>query len=139
MNNLNGQSIARLQAMQRRQQSQQLRMNDLAETASSITQVGGKIKINNAGEAYIEIEFPVYFTDIPSVSFGYEINDVKSIAKGSAPTVTAEIYEWETYERPPSSRFYTGAKMVVVSTGPPLIKFIVHWQATGIAFTNPIF
>ena len=119
------------------QRSQQRRAIDLTETAASPAPVSGKFMINNAGEAKVDITFPVFFSDIPYVTFGFEIQGANQIISGHAPAMSATVYDWDTIDRPPFSRFYKGAYIVVVSTGPPGTKFICTWTAMGTAFTSP--
>ena len=114
------------------------RMRDLRETAADIMVVSGKFPVNNVGEAYKNIVFPTIFTDIPSLGFGYEIDGDSNLKASRAPVISAALYGWDVIDRPPVSRYYRGAKILVVSEGPPNIRFIVHWQATGIGFMGPL-
>lgn len=118
-------------------QAVQRRTMDLAETAATATPVSGKFMVNNAGEAKADIVFPVRFADIPYITFGFEILGNQPIIDGHAPAMSAYVYDWSTIDRPPFSRFYKGANIFVVSTGPPALKFIVNWTAIGTAFTSP--
>lgn len=113
------------------------RINDLEQTAAAPASVSGRFLVNNAGEARAHIIFPVRFSDLPFITFGFEMQGDKNIYAGHAPAMSATAYDWDTIDRPPFSRFYKGAHILVVSTGPPATKFIVNWTAMGTAFTSP--
>lgn len=110
---------------------------DIYETRAQESMVKGRFPVNNAGEGTKSIKFPVAFSNLPHITFGFELEDVAKIARGRSPIISAEVYDWITVDRPPFSRLYTGAHIVVVAEGQNLSRFTVVWNASGIAFSNP--
>lgn len=117
--------------------SEQVRHNDIMSTRAQHTVLDGRFGVNNTGEAYKDIVFPVAYADMPTLTFGFEVDSLNSIIITRAPVITAEVYDWIYIERLPLSRLYTGARILVVSTGATVSKFTVTWSASGTAFTNP--
>lgn len=116
--------------------SEQTRHNDIMSTRAQETVLNGRFGVNNAGEAYKNIVFPVTFSKLPLITFGFELDGVSSSIVTRAPVITAEVYDWLFIERLPLSRLYTGAKILVVSEG-FTVRFTVTWSASGMAFTSP--
>ena len=112
----------------------QRRMMDLQEVTAGNVTIPGRFMINNAGEANAEISFPVQFSQLPYLTFGFEMQNPEVIVKGFAPTFSAYIIDWKTIERPQYSRLYTGCTIKVVGEGPPNTKYICVWNAVGVAF-----
>ena len=117
--------------------SETTRHNDIAHTRAQNSLVKGRFPVNNAGEAVKSIVFPVAFSELPSITFGFELEESSNIASGNAPIISAEVYAWITEDRPPVSRLYTGAHIMVTSIGQALSMFTVVWSASGTAFMNP--
>lgn len=117
--------------------NEQTRANDLQSIKGDISVVPGRVMINNAGEAYIDINFPVRFVDLPNFTSGFETQEGQGIIEGQMPTGTAHVSAWKTIERLPVSVFYTGAKIQVVTTGQFYQKMILNFSFTGTAITNP--
>lgn len=117
--------------------SEQVRRNDILETRAKETTLKGRFAVNNTGEAYKSIVFPVVFSKMPTITFGFEVDTLNSIYQTRAPVITAQVYDWQYTERLPYSRLYYGAKFLVVSEGAMASAFTVTWFATGTAFTSP--
>lgn len=128
----------RLEDFRKSMRLNESRLSDAREMAAADSVLDGKFLVNNTGEAYKDVFFPVLFSTIPSVSFGFEMQEGEKTIDGQVPAFTAHAYDWLTIERPPISRFFNGMKVRVVSSGPAYHKFIVHWRVSGIAFTNPV-
>ena len=105
-------------AFRRQQRSVSQRGQDLAVSAADASTLTGRFLVNNLGEAQKTLLFPVKFSDIPLIS--------------------AQVADWSVVDRLPASRFYVGATVRVVATGPANTKFVVHWTAQGVAFSNPV-
>ena len=93
-------------AFRRQQRSVSQRGQDLAVSAADASTLTGRFLVNNLGEAQKTLLFPVKFSDIPLMTFSYEILD--------------------------------NVNIIVVATGPANTKFVVHWTAQGVAFSNPV-
>lgn len=117
--------------------SDSLRMSDIRSTAADNAAVSGVFTINGAGEARSDILFPVIFSRQPEITFGFTLLGDSDIRAGFAPSFSATVYDWNVIERPPFSRFYRGASLLITSTGPSITKFICNWTAIGMAFSSP--
>jgi hypothetical protein len=111
---------------------------NLESVSHSQGDVSGRFTVNNTGEASKDIYFPVKFSSVPGMTFGYELKTNDSIIVGERPIINAYVHKWIVEDLPPFKRNYIGANITVVSTGPSFHKFIVHWKATGLAFSNPV-
>jgi len=117
--------------------NEQRRALDLGSVAADYATVPGKIGINAAGEAYVDVNFPVRFTSLPAFTSGFEMQEGSGIISGLMPTGSAYVAEWKTIERLPTTVFYTGAKIHVVTTGIYYQKMILNYEFKGTAITNP--
>lgn len=125
--------------MKERIRRTQQRMIDISSTSADHTEIQGRFPVNNIGEGREPIMFPVAFSTVPHMSFGFEIQgDTRHIIKGHAPSITAAVCDWSVRERPPTSRLFLGAEVIIVATGPPNTRFIVHWTAKGTGFMAPL-
>lgn len=127
----------RAELYKRFRNSEETRHADIYETRAQESLVKGRFPVNNAGEGTKAIKFPVAFSNLPHITFGFELEGRNKIAQGRSPIISAEVYDWITVDRPPFSRLYTGAHVLVTATGQNLTKFTVVWNASGIAFGNP--
>lgn len=126
-----------VETFRRQQRSNFTRMNDLSSAAAGPVSVTGQFMVNNVGEANADILFPVTFSQKPEITFGFEIQGMRQVVDGHALTATGAVVDWNTLDRPPFSRFYKGAKLLISSDGPGSVKFIVNWTAVGIGFSAP--
>lgn len=110
--------------------------SDMSGAGSGQTNLTGEFLIKNTGEKRVQVDFPVYFTDKPMMTFGAEVQEGDVIVNGKFPTISVVVSRWITAENPPFSRFYLGCELAVVTTGAPTQKMIVHWQLSGNAFTD---
>lgn len=138
---------------------------DLEESYAGAVPCHGKFLVNGPGEAEKIVYFPVAFSNVPVVTFGFEVKSNNNLVwtsysptgepelregvparagaassglvKGDAPIITAIVAEWLVNERVPVDRHFVGAKIITVCDGPSSTKFITHWTASGIAFSNP--
>ena len=153
-------------SMRNRQAQVELqRMKDLKEMFSQNTQVFGKYLVNGPGEAMKDVKFPVAFSNVPVVTFGFEVRSENNLVwtefddqhrpyprdtqpgvaagaysglvHGEAPIITGLVSDWIAEEVPPHEQRFIGASLLTVSDGPIGTKFIVHWSAAGMAYANP--
>lgn len=117
--------------------NERTRVNDLQSVAASLTNVPARVAINSRGEASSTIMFPVKFTTQPYFSYGFEIQEGEGVMPGRLPTGSAYVDEWIKVERLPSTIFYVGAKVVIVTTGLAYQKMILNANFTGTALSNP--
>ena len=113
------------------------RMRDIQATMADVAEVPGRVMINGAGEAYIDVDFAVPFTTLPYFKSGFELLEGQGIIVGQRPTGTAYVSEWKTKERLPYSVYYVGARICTVITGAFYQKMILNYSFTGNTLSNP--
>lgn len=105
--------------------------------------VNGNSLIVGTGEVLIDVRFPVAFIKAPSVTTGGELSAESIAVPGQFPTLSAVVNQW--YIEDPDldlyggslRRYYRGAVMACVVTGPGTQKMLLHWTFSGMALTNP--
>ena len=121
-------------------------MQDMVSMAADKTIMSGQSRINGAGEVLLDVSFACKFGEKPLFYFGGEIIEAKTIAAGRFPTISAFVCGWSAQERvadsededlAPYSRFFTGARIGVVTTGNIHSKFVLHWHFIGEAINGP--
>lgn len=110
---------------------------NLSRVAASPAEVPGRIAINSAGEASATVLFPVKFTSQPYFTYGFEMQTGEGVIAGKRPTGSAYVYEWIKVERLPTTVFYVGAKITMVTTGLRYQKMICNYSFSGTALSNP--
>lgn len=150
---------AQIELARKQLQVEVQRQRDFETVVTQDTQVFGKFRVNGAGEATKAVEFPVVFSNIPLVTFGIEIQSDRrtigpgpeflqdapgivvgqssGLVKGEAPVITAAVVDWYTEDVLPDARRYSGCEVLTTCVGALNTKFVVHWSAAGVAFTNP--
>ncbi len=105
--------------------------------------VNGTSLIVGVGEALITVAFPVAYIRTPSFSFGSELSAESVAIEGKFPTLSAIVNQW-AIEDPDRElfgasmrKYYRGATLACVVTGPGTQKLLLHWTFTGMALTNP--
>ena len=102
------------------------------------TRVTGFELTVGAGEATVEVDFPVWFTEKPSMSFGGELEENEYLVERKFPTVSVVVVSWKKAQADrPGGGWYVGAVLATVTTGRTEHRMWVHWQAEGKAITNP--
>lgn len=102
-------------------------------------EVEGFVELTGAGEATLEVEFPVAFTEIPSISDGGHLIEGQVLVAGQFPRWNVGVAQWRTMpNRPGAAPLYTGALLVIVAEGPEGMRSVAHYQFRGRALRNPI-
>lgn len=108
------------------------------------TRVSGEVLTEGTGEALVDVPFPVWFAQKPSMSFGGELES-PIMAEGFFPTVSVVVYQWiMSLDERLGGGYWTGARLAVVTMGTlaeDLVspqRMIIHWQAEGKAFRMPL-
>lgn len=113
-------------------------IHDASTMQAKQTSLSGQYMINGAGEAIVEVYFPVRFVEKPLVTFGFEMKDGEVYIPGQMATGSGVVLDWITEEKPPVSRIYIGCVIGAVTTGQKYQKMIGVWQANGVAYTDPV-
>lgn len=151
---------------QAQQRAHEQRRIDFQESYAGAVPSHGKFLVNGPGEADKTISFPVVYSQVPVVTFGFEIQGpdnlvwtrfddqgnpqldsdfparpggaAAGLVPGEAPIITAVVTDWVPDETQlPMDQKIIGAEVTTVCDGPENTKFIVHWYAAGIAYSNP--
>ncbi len=125
-----------IEEFRRLNRSYDIRRNDMRSTAADVTVCTCRVKVNNAGEARADFMFPCRYAQLPSINFGFELQSTPET--GKMPVFAGSVDEWYAIEKLPSSRLYTGARLLISSESTETISFIVIATATGIAFSGPM-
>lgn len=105
---------------------------------AKVHRVQGFLTVDGAGEAAVEVAFPVWFIERPLCTFGGEMAENESPEAGGFPTVSVVVLAWAFQDYPGGVRYYSGARLAVVTTGRDGHQMLVHWQAEGKALRNPV-
>lgn len=86
-------------------------------------------------ELLVDVTFPVWFVDKPSMSFGAEL--VRDLVEaGKYPTISVVVVRWrKEKEVRVGGGYFVGATLAIVASGRSGEQMIVHWQAEGKAVT----
>lgn len=127
---------------------QETRRSDIARIDAFLiksTRTSGTVGTSGVGEATVEVKFPVWYVERPSVSFGGELAENEYLQEGQLPTVSVVVISWvKALDNRPAGGYFVGAKLAVVTTGRVNTDsgqgqhMIVHWQAEGKAIRAPI-
>ena len=112
-------------------------ISDIGMMSSNYSDIAGRLPINSFGEAVADVTFPVKFTSQPIFRYGFEMQEGEGIIAGEMPTGAAVVQSWGTIERLPSTIFYTGARLMIVTTGLKFQKMILNYSFSGVSLTNP--
>lgn len=103
------------------------------------TRVVGRALVVNAGEAAVELRFPVLFGNRPIFTFGGELHDNHHATLLQYPTVSAVITDWVT--EPTGTGLeprYKGARIAMVTTGQADQQMWLHYSFEAKAIRNPL-
>lgn len=105
--------------------------------------INGTNAIDGAGEALIDLVFPVTYVLPPIFLYGGELAPGHELVTGRYPVVTAVVSYWDV-SQPDLETFgssarkhFRGAQLAVTSSGPESQRLFLHWQFSGIAISNP--
>lgn len=128
-------SVAR--AMQSALQNRDDVNTRLSDQSPKDAHVRGRVQLNGAGETHSEVSFPIKFVDEPIFTYGGSMGDNQSAGTGGVPTAAATVMEWITLVRPGNRKYYIGARLGIVTTGPSDMQYLLHYEFKGDAFREP--
>jgi len=117
------------------------RNRQVEEAVAGEAIVKGKIQVNGGGDAEADINFPIWFTESPHMTFGGEVSGSVNLELGAFPVISAIVGSWNVKEldstdsRSFGRKFYTGCQLLVSVDG--FADVIIHYQFTGTSITNP--
>lgn len=132
------QAVNKIQRLVVDNRSLQAAQRGLSDMGAGPLTLQGKFPFDGAGEKVVELMFPYSFMgDPPFLSFSAELKEGDVLIAGSMPTCSVIVGGWLTQEMPPHGRLFSGAKLIVVTTGVWYQKMMIHWTFTGTAISNP--
>lgn len=118
------------------------RRERLNSTNVKVVRTSGFVTTTGAGEGVLDVAFACIYIEKPALSMGGELTGNTLLVAGSYPTVSVIVGSWVISPVTPTgtaqSVVYTGARLIIVTTGDPAQQVIVHWQAEGRALASPI-
>lgn len=102
-----------------------------------IFQVYGRVSFTGSGELSYEGKFPIWFTEVPQITFGGELDPTVTLVAGQWPTLSLFVFKWTTREKNHHT-YYIGAQFIIVVGGPSTMGGIAHWQLEGVGLKNPL-
>jgi hypothetical protein len=128
---------ATVRAVQQPAETRRGNVERARQVQAQIFQVYGRIDLKGAGEVTYDANFPVWFTEIPQLSFGGELGGNKILVAGNFPRISVMVRSWVTTVRA-GGTYYSGAQFVAVLDGPADMAATAHWQCEGTGLTNPL-
>lgn len=115
--------------------------NRLNASTVKITRTVGFVVTHGAGEGLVDVVFGNRYIEKPALSLGGELM-TPALTVGSYPTVSVVVVSWATESKTTKPElgpqvYYLGAKLAIVTTGPPTQDMVVHWQVEGKALAGP--
>lgn len=111
--------------------------NRLDSITGKLHCIQGFIEIIGSGEALLDVNFPVWFLEHPNFTFGGEMAPNQILTAGQYPMLSILVHRWAMREFPAGVSYYSGATLIVVSSGADDQRLIGHWRAEGKALRNP--
>lgn len=99
--------------------------------------VQGFFDLDGAGEALLDVNFPVWFMERPLFTFGAEMRAGNALSVGAYPTISVLVLRWSMKDYPGGVSYFAGATLVVVADGTADQSMLVHWRVEGKALRNP--
>lgn len=108
------------------------------DMAAKITRFIGRVLVVNAGEAAVEVNFPVLFSQRPIFGYGGELDENHHATLLSYPTISAVVTDWVTVPTGVGLEpRFRGARIAVVTTGVPDQQMWLHFSFEATAIRNP--
>ena len=101
-----------------------------------VHRVVGFFQSAGPGEGLVDVDFPVWFQEVPALSFGGELGANQVLVDGNFPTLSVLVKSWKLRQQA-ERNYYAGATLIVVTTGSAEQVLKVHWQVEGKALVNP--
>lgn len=130
--------MSNLELFRRRMNMARADTKGFNDMAAGPTRCSGQFLLDSAGEAEVQVNFPVKFSQKPLLSFSGELRSADMNTITRMPSLGVMVLSWIMEDNPPFSVLYTGAVLGVVSEGPPGQRMFVTWHMDGVAFSNPL-
>lgn len=115
-------------------------INRVGEQAAKNGIVEGKVllqSLTTTGQAFVQVNFPVAFTEEPIFTFGYALEENEAIV-GVVPSCTSIVTSWVKQERSDDRVYWVGAVLGVRIEGWEGILLWAHYSFSGTSLQNPI-
>lgn len=97
--------------------------------------VSYRIGLDGSGETTVTVNFPVQFSERPTVSSGGELHPEETLVAGNYPWWSVGVADWIT-EDLAGRTYYVGADLVIVCGGPTGQLSYAHFTAEGKALQH---
>lgn len=111
--------------------------NRLDAATGKLHSIQGFIEISGSGEALLDVNFPVWFLERPTFTYGGEMAADQVLVAGQYPMLSVLVHRWLKKDYPNGVSYFAGATLIIVTTGPAEQRLLGHWQAQGKALRNP--
>lgn len=104
----------------------------------------GSFEVLRTGEATVDIQFPVTYTEMPHVHATGAAGENQQIVPGEFPEWNVGVLRWDRIVNRslPDSVTYRGCTLIVrirgAASAASTFQSVIFWTASGIALTNPI-
>lgn len=95
------------------------------------------VSVRGSGECTVDVNFPVKFSEKPGVSHGGELAPGAVLESSNFPTCSVMVKDW-VLDPLENHKYYVGATLVLVVTGPSDQDAILHFHAEGKALIAPV-
>jgi hypothetical protein len=126
--------------IQRRGISEQRRMDVKRQDDSTpkVTRVSGRVLIQGVGQILTDVNFPVWFSERPIVSFGCELDENFQPVTGSFPTADVCVVNWTKENSSQGFEgYFRGCQLALTVTGSADQQLWVHWTMEAKALRGP--
>jgi hypothetical protein len=107
-------------------------------TGAQYFKASGEIQVNGTGEAAISVAFPIYFSDKPLLSTGFELGPGQPFVPGNLPVCSATVLRWEERVRDDGTVVFAGAVFGIVTSGPEGQVTVLQWHVEGTGLRGPV-
>lgn len=116
----------------RRYQVEQLRDQQV-----KITNVTGRFLIRGVGESLADIEFPVWFIEEPTPTFGSILAPGSALVRDSFPILSATVVRWHMHKVDDIRSYFVGAQIACYTAGPESLRLYCTYSMEAKALRNP--
>lgn len=110
----------------------------LDSMVGKIIKTWGLIDTDGSGELLFDVTFPIVFLELPAMSFGFSLLEGETITTGVFPTCSVGVHSFVYSARRSGPRYYSGAKLIIVTTGLSDQQMTIHYQFEGRAIVPPV-
>lgn len=108
-----------------------------AAIQGAVFRVSYFMEVSGDGEATVDVNFPVAFSEYPSCGMGGALAPGQVLVATNFPWCSVMVAAWKT-ETKNGHTYYVGATLALVCGGPTNQIVICHFHVEGKALQNPV-